>query len=199
MYIIAHTCCVVESRQEARSPRSQHATIWSVTLLQLVRGNMAACSAAPPPFYRLSQQEQDVDDEEIIPPRAPVQCSDAWSSLCCNCTGNMELSAARSTLLARLPSSEENIPLRAPVPCSDAWSSLCSNSRNMELFAAACLEIPFPSQQNLRHVADEEMVCLRAPVRCSEDLSDEQFVESSIEEINFDEGKTELVCSTSNG
>ena len=196
MCVIAHTCCVVESRQETRSSRSQHAATWSVTLLQLVRGNMAACSAAAQPFYRLSQQEQDMDDEEIMPPRAPVQCSDAWSSLCCSCTGNMELSAARSRWLAPLPSPEENIPLRAPVPCSDAWSSLYSNSRNLELFAAACLEIQFPSQQDLRH---EQQFCLRAPVRCSEDLSDEQFVESSIEEINFDEGKTELVCSNSNG
>ena len=66
----------------------------------------------------------------------------------------------------------------------------------MEL-SAACLEIPFPSQQNLRH--EQHEFCLRAQVRFSEDLSDEQFVESSIEEINFDEGKTELVCSTSNG
>ena len=171
----------------------------SHTLLQLLRGNMAACSdssSAPLPFHQLSPDSTLEQDEE---PRAPLQCSDAWPSLCCNCAGNIVLSVACSeSLSAQLPSPVFSMPPRAPAQCSDAWSSLCcSYSRNMEL-CAACSKRPFPFQQNSRHEQDAEIVsrqfCLRAPVQCSDD---EQFISSSIQEENFDKAKSELVCSSS--
>ena len=101
---------------------------------------------------------------------------------------------------------DEEIPPCAPVQCSGAWSS--SYSGDMEL-SAACSErssVPLPFQHlsqdsPAQDVDDEEIFLqLRAPVQCSEDLSsDEQFLESSIEEENFDKAKSELVCSNSNG
>ena len=47
-------------------------------------------------------------------------------------------------------------------------------------------------------VGDEELVTqfyLRAPVRCSDDRLDKEFADFSIEEVNFDKAKSELVCS----
>ena len=128
----------------------------------------AACSErlspATLPFHQLSQHsplEQDVDDVFSIPPCAPRQCSDTWSSIFCSYSGNMELSAV-------------------------------------------CSERPLSSQQlsqDSRQEQDAEIVpsqfCLRA-LQCSDDLSDEQFIKSSIQEENFDKAKSELVCS-SNG
>ena len=169
---------------------------------------MAACSAAPQPFYQLSQHsplEQYLDDEETtfsMPLRPPVKCSDAWSSLCCSYSENMELSTTRSGRLSApllLPSPEEikfSIPPRSLLQCSDVWSPLCcSYSRKMELSPSRQL------WQNSRHRQDAEIMsefCLRAPVLCSEDLSVEQFADFSTEEVNFDKAKSELVCSSSN-
>ena len=99
---------------------------------------------------------------------------------------------------------DEEIPPCAPVQCSGAWSS--SYSGDMEL-SAACSErspVPLPFQHlsqdsPAQDVDDEEIflqLYLRAPVQCSKDLSsDEQFLESSIEEENFDKAKSELVCN----
>ena len=176
-------------------------------VLQQLRGNMAAgsdSSSALQPFYQLSPDSTIEQDEE---PRAPIQCSDARPSLlCCNCARNIVLSAACSEKLSRAPlpaSPVFSMPPRTTVPCSDARSSLCySYSRFMDLCAAvaACSERPLPSQQDLRHEQDEEIVsrqfCLRALVQCSDD---EQFILSSIQEEKFDKEKTELVCSSSNG
>ena len=55
-----------------------------------------------------------------------------------------------------------------------------------------------PDSPYEQDVGDEELVTqfyLRAPVRCSDDRLDEQFADFSIEEVNFDKAKSELVCS----
>ena len=88
-------------------------------------------------------------------------------------------------------------PPRALLQCSDAC---CSYSGNMKLSTERSL----PSQQQLsqdspqeQDAEDEEIVsqfCLRAPVRCSDDFSDD-FIAPSIEEVDFDSSKSELVCS----
>ena len=70
---------------------------------------MAACSATPQPFYQFSQHsplEQDVDDVFSIPPCAPRQCSDTWSSISCSYSENMELSAVCS----ERPLSSQQLP-----------------------------------------------------------------------------------------